>query len=119
MAYPRVGDLLDAGSVGLHEFVWLLNGSDFPLADEDKKGIAYMVANSIVSSRQARLYELSWPSDEILDGPVELTSRIASADIWPTAAVEQYLALISRKTTQAWTRFPRTNHLTLDWMGRD
>lgn len=93
----EVGDLLGAGSVGLYELLWLLNGSDFPLADADKKAIAYAVTNSIVSSRQAQLYELSWPSGEIVDGPVELASRIASADTWPTEAAERYLALISER----------------------
>jgi hypothetical protein len=33
----EVSDLLDAGSVGLYELVWFLNGSDFQLTDTDKE----------------------------------------------------------------------------------
>jgi hypothetical protein len=57
-----VTDLLDIGSVGLYEFIWLLNGSDFHLVDADNTAIACKVAKGIVGSRQALLNELAWPS---------------------------------------------------------
>jgi hypothetical protein len=89
----EVIDLLGAGSVGLYELVWLLNGSDFQLDDIDKKAVAYTVANSIVSSRQAQVYELAWPDGKVLNGPVDLATRIASSAAWPAEAAARYLAL--------------------------
>jgi hypothetical protein len=90
----EVADLLDAGSVGLYELLWLLNGADFQLVDAEKKAIAYKVAKGIVGSGRANLYELAWPSGEIVSGPADLATRIANADAWPTEASEQYLALL-------------------------
>lgn len=90
----EVSDLLRAGSVGLYELIWLLNESDFQLVDTDKKTIAYKVANSIVSSRQAQLFELAWPSGEVLNEPADLATRITSVDAWPLEASERYLALV-------------------------
>lgn len=90
----EVGDLLDAGSVPLHELVWLLNGSDFTLNDADKKAIAFTVASNIVESGRARIHELAWPSGELLGGPVDLSARTMNADAWPSEASERYLALV-------------------------
>lgn len=90
----EVSDLLEAGSVGLYELVWLLNGSDFQLGDADKRAVAHTVTNSIVRSHQAQLYELAWPSGEVLNGPVDLTTRITSVDAWPAEVSERYLALV-------------------------
>lgn len=90
----EVIDLLDGGSVGLYELVWLLNGSGLQLVDADKRAIAYTVTNSIIRSHQAQLYELAWPSGKALNGPVDLTTRITSVDAWPSGASERYLALV-------------------------
>jgi hypothetical protein len=90
----EVGDLLEAGSVGLYELLWLLNGSNFQLVDANKKAIAYKVTNSIVSSRQAQLYELAWPSGEVMNGPADLATQITSPASWPEEASERYLALV-------------------------
>lgn len=89
----EVTDLLDAGSVGLYELIWLLNGSDFQLVTAEKKEIAYAVAKSILSSGKAQLYELVWPSGKALDGPVDLAVKVSSADVWPVEASDRYLAL--------------------------
>src|SRR5438045_4123150 len=86
----EVTDLLDAGSVGLYELLWLLNGADFLLVDAEKKAIAYKVAKGIVGSGRANLYELAWPSGEIANGPVDLAAWITNADAWPMEASEQY-----------------------------
>lgn len=90
----EVGDLLDAGSVGLYELIWLLNGSNFQLDDANKKTIAYTVVDNIVKSDRAELYELVWPSGKVVNGPVDLATRITSADAWPSEAAERYLALV-------------------------
>lgn len=90
----EVGELLEVDSVGLYELMWRLNGSDFELVEAKKKAIAYTVATAITNAGQAQVYELAWTSGTILDGPLDLTTRIGSADAWPSEASEQYLALV-------------------------
>ena len=89
----EVGELLDAGSVGLYELVWLLNGSKFELNEAEKRAIAYAVARRIVDAGEAQVFELSWPGGEVVGGPVELATRISSSEAWPVEAAERYLAL--------------------------
>src|SRR5262245_26521748 len=90
----EVGELLDAGSVGLYELLWLLNGSDFELGDADKRAISYSVAASVVGAGRARLFELAWPSGEVLEGPFDLRMQVGGPDGWPVEAGEKYLALV-------------------------
>jgi hypothetical protein len=93
----EIGDLLEAGTVGLYELIWLLNGSEFDLADSAKKSIAYAVTNDIVNSGRAKLYELRWPANEVLDGPVDLATMITGSDAWPSVASERFLALVPQE----------------------
>ena len=90
----EVDDLLEVGSVGLYELVWLLNGAEFTLTDSGKKSIANRVANSIISDGQAKVYELAWPTNDVINGPVNLASRITISDAWPSEPSERYLALV-------------------------
>lgn len=71
-----------------------VDGSDFVLSEADKRAISYSVADWVVGAGRARVFELAWPSGEVVEGPVELGMRVGSPAGWPVEVGERYLALV-------------------------
>jgi hypothetical protein len=67
----EVRDLLDVSSVGLYEFLELLQGPDIPISAADRQGIAMRALEEIMLEPGTQLKRLRWPHWESL-GPVQL-----------------------------------------------
>ncbi|HEY1972550.1 MAG TPA: hypothetical protein VGH89_31675 [Pseudonocardia sp.] len=90
----EVEELLGVGSVGLYEFMQLLNGDEFDLSEADRKAVAVAVLRQIIESGRAKLYEIKWPKDEVLSGPFGVEFIDTLSETFPVAPAECYLALL-------------------------
>lgn len=64
----EVTDLLDASSVGLYEFIWLLRGA-YPEASESE--LRLHAANALKQLRETDrcdLVSLKWPTEDVVQG---------------------------------------------------
>lgn len=87
----EVSDLLDAGSVGLYEFIWLLRGSHIESSEEQHRVHAREALDRLLLTGEGSLIWLKWPSENAVEGPkVVVPDPAAWAD--PTSG-ERYLAL--------------------------
>jgi hypothetical protein len=59
----EVRDLLDASSVGLYEFIWLIRGRHLD-ADHDSREIAKSALSLLLSEGAGRLVLLKWPGED-------------------------------------------------------
>ena len=75
----EVVDLLDAGSVGLYEFVWLLRGEYPSLSAADAQACAREALTTLLARQSARLVWLVWPDEDLVAGPGVDTS---AAEAW-------------------------------------
>jgi hypothetical protein len=57
----EINDLLDISSVGLYEFMNLLNDPEDPMPDEERLSVARQALERIVSSENIGLYSMRWP----------------------------------------------------------
>ncbi len=60
----EVRDLLDASSVGLYEFIWLLRCQQPELTVEDGRRIAELAVQQLLAEGAGRLILLTWPSQD-------------------------------------------------------
>jgi hypothetical protein len=60
----EVRDLLDASSVGLYEFIWLLRSEQPSLAVDERQKIAGEALRRLLSDGAGRLVLLTWPSHD-------------------------------------------------------
>ena len=67
-------DLLDQGPVGLYQFIWGLRGTSFGLSDDEAIRLSVPVAERLVRSGKAALYAVSWPSMEVEQGPLPIST---------------------------------------------
>ena len=65
----EVSDLLDAGSVGLYEFIWLLRGSEVELSEEQLRVHAKEALDRLQLAGQGSLVWLEWPNANAVEGP--------------------------------------------------
>jgi hypothetical protein len=87
----EVNDLLDASSVGLYEFMELLNDPDQQLSAGERRQVARRALQRILSGGGVALHLMRWPDSESLGviSPAELP-----ADPWRGPDEDpQYLAL--------------------------
>lgn len=87
----EVVDLLDAGSVGLYEFVWLLRGEYPSLDATDAQACASEALSTLLARQTARLVWLVWPDEDLVAGP-EVDSPAAEAWSAPSEG-DPYLAV--------------------------
>jgi hypothetical protein len=66
----EVEDLLDAGAVGLYEFIWLLRGVSPGSADAELKPTAIEALNRIRDRTAGELVWLVWPNADALNRPL-------------------------------------------------
>ncbi|ASF09525.1 hypothetical protein NBRGN_110_01840 [Nocardia brasiliensis NBRC 14402] len=59
-------DHLATDFLGVYQLLWLLRGSDFELGDHEAITLARQTAVELISSGQAHLVLLRWPTDEVL-----------------------------------------------------
>jgi len=55
-----VDDYLDAGHVGLYEFLWILNGEKVPGSREEHLQIAQKALEHLVENKRGRLISVMW-----------------------------------------------------------
>jgi hypothetical protein len=67
-------DLLDQGTVGLYEFIWGLRGASFDLSDDEAIRLSTLVATELIRSGKARIFAVSWPSLDVVEGPLPITT---------------------------------------------
>ena len=58
----EVSDLLDAGHVGLYEFIWLLRGVQPDASSEELRHTAAAALDRLRQRRQVKLVRSRWPS---------------------------------------------------------
>ena len=75
----EVSDLLDAGTVGLYEFIWLLRGADAELSEDELRAHASVALDRLRQAGAGRLVWLRWPSEEAVAGADAL---IPDSDDW-------------------------------------
>ncbi|MGK5681077.1 hypothetical protein [Actinoplanes sp. URMC 104] len=74
-------DLLSQGPFGLYEFVWGLRGTDFGLTDAQARELAARVARRIVDAGRARIFAVTWPALEVVEGPLD-TGVLDEHETW-------------------------------------
>jgi|RhiMetdeSRZDD1v2_1073273.scaffolds.fasta_scaffold39774_2 hypothetical protein len=62
----EVDDYLDISSVGLYEFMWMLNGDMVPGSKDEHREYALRALRSLLEQDRGRLVLLAWPSDNIV-----------------------------------------------------
>lgn len=62
----EVSDLLDASSVGLYEFIWLLRGAYPDATDAQLRGWAGEALRQLLDDGQGQLVLRRWPSEEAI-----------------------------------------------------
>jgi hypothetical protein len=62
----EVRDLLDASSVGLYEFIWILRGLYPAATDEEVRSWATDALEQLLAQRAGRLVRLRWPSEDVI-----------------------------------------------------
>ncbi len=74
----EVHDLLDVSSVGLYEFMWMLNTPDQELSSEERKALARRALERLLAEPGVELTRMRWPEweaqgnlrlDELPDDP--------------------------------------------------
>jgi hypothetical protein len=88
----EVLDLLDASSVGLYEFIWILRGHEPPVSGEAARAVAEQALDELLADGEGRLVLLVWPSEDAVD----TTERGAlTADDWvDPSAGKPYVAIV-------------------------
>ena len=89
----EVHDLLGEGPVGLYEFVWGLNGTDFGLSRDEAIALSQDVARRIVSSGRAQIFSVQWPGFEVVDGPLSPTT-LDDTSAWSEGTSGPIIALL-------------------------
>jgi hypothetical protein len=56
----EIGDYLDAGSVGLYEFMWILNSEKVEGSKEEHRRIAQQALDQLLKDEQVRPISLMW-----------------------------------------------------------
>jgi hypothetical protein len=60
MLIQEVDDLLDAGEVGLYEFLWILNGEKVAGSEDDHRHLARQALDHLLEEKRGRLISLVW-----------------------------------------------------------
>lgn len=88
----EVTDLVEASSVGLYEFVWMLRGR-YPDAEEEQlRSWAATALQRLLQERGGRLVLLKWPSDEVVGQAAR--PDLSALDWSAPSDGESYLALL-------------------------
>jgi hypothetical protein len=66
----EIEDLLDAGPVGLYEFIWGLNGTSYGLSAAEAIELSRKVARQFINSGRAEIFAVEWPSFDVVKGPL-------------------------------------------------
>jgi hypothetical protein len=59
----EVKNLLDASTVGLYEFIWLLRGRQSTITDEQAHLISGLALDRLIAQGAGELVLLTWPND--------------------------------------------------------
>jgi len=87
----EIGDLLDASSVGLYEFIWILRGLLPGAEDRERVVVAEQALDQLLAQGDTRLIALRWPSSQV----VEEVSRDPAVDDWQDPPRDgTYLAVV-------------------------
>lgn len=62
----EVSDLLDASSVGLYEFIELLDDPEQPLPTDKMRAVAGQALGHLLDQRGVRLHWMRWPAEDDL-----------------------------------------------------
>jgi len=86
-------DLLDQGPVGLYEFIWGLRGASFGLSDNEAIQSSIPVVERLVRSGKAQIFAVSWPSMDIVEGPLPVAT-LRDPKSWSEGAAGPLIALL-------------------------
>jgi|SRR5215510_16179678 len=86
----EVDDYLDMSSVGLYEFMWILNGDKVEGSKDQHREYALTALRSLLEDNRGRLVLLLWPSDEVV---AELERDIEPEDFNDPRADTPYVAI--------------------------
>lgn len=75
----EIEDLLDAGSVGLYEFIWQARSSLPTASDEERRQYARTALGDLLARDNIRLILLAWPKAEVVG---EASIDHLPADAW-------------------------------------
>ncbi|MGH9169877.1 MAG: hypothetical protein ACRD0Z_03245 [Acidimicrobiales bacterium] len=87
----EVRDLLDASSVGLYEFIWLLRGCQPEITFEDGRRVAELALRQLLRGGGGRLILLTWPSQDS-NGDAD-PEALDESDWYDPTADRPYVAL--------------------------
>jgi hypothetical protein len=90
----EVSDLLDASSVGLYEFIWLLRPAHPDVPDDELRAWANEALRRLLAEHRGRLVWLKWPS-EVPVGTVSADNHGEPHDWSDPPADGPYMALMS------------------------
>jgi hypothetical protein len=94
----EIQDLLGEGPVGLYEFVWGLNGTEYHLSPAEAIDLSRKVANRFVSNGDAEIFAVEWPGFEVVEGPLPV-SVLEDASAWSEGDSGPMLALFPSDRT--------------------
>lgn len=89
----EVSDLLDAGDVGLYEFIWLLRGVRPDASSEELRRTATAALDRLRQRGQVKLMRSIWPSK--FDGPVPQDHVLTFSDWDDPKEDGRYLTVVS------------------------
>lgn len=86
----EVDELLDASSVGLYEFRWILSGAKVPGSKDDHYGYARQALESLLGDPHNRLVLLRWAHPDYL---AEMDREARAADFGDQELETPYVAI--------------------------
>lgn len=89
----EVRDLLDAASVGLYEFIWLLRGAYPDASNEELRAWAAEALHMLTQDQQGGLVLLEWPAEDSVG--TKLVRDVTAAD-WENPVEGRSYVAISR-----------------------
>ena len=90
-------DLLDAGEVGLYEFMWDLNTTHTELSIEERRAVARQALDQLLAEPDVELIWMKWPGSTAIR---RASIEDVGADAWNDIGDDKlYLAIDRAQTT--------------------
>jgi len=87
----EVSDLLDAGDVGLYEFIWILRSDQPDLAEREYRGYAQAALQRLLAVKEARLVWKRWAD---VDYEMDASDVTIDDAAWNDPTDDPYLAVV-------------------------